>query len=135
MNGTVQYAADRSVVACLLGLAALFAVLAYVESTVPGRLLLGVAALGCAVEGVRCALVRPVVSATSDGLVVVPGIRPITLAWSGLERIGARVDRRRGSIARSLELDVGETVFVVPAYRLGAPVAEVVSALEAARPR
>ena len=135
MGAPVQYAAARAVVVGLLGLAAVFGAFAYAESAVAGRLLLGVAALGCATEGLRCALIRPVVSADDDGLRVVPGVRRIAVHWGDVESIGARVDRRRGATASSLQVDVGETVHVVPAYRLGAPVAEVVSALEAARPR
>ncbi|HVF19744.1 MAG TPA: hypothetical protein VNA14_05835 [Mycobacteriales bacterium] len=133
-TGRLEYAAGRAVTSALLCVAAGFGVFAYVENSAPGRLLLTVAAVGCAVEGLRCALVRPVVAADADGLWLVPGVRPIAVAWSEVERIGGRVERRRGAVIRSLEVDVGETVHVVPAYRLGAPVSAVVSALEVTRP-
>ena len=137
MSETVRFAAGRGVVTTLLGLAAVFAAFAYAEPAVPGRLLLGVAAAGCAAEGLRCALVRPVVAADADApeLFVGPGVRPVRVRWADVARIGARVERRRAATARSLEIDVGDTVHVVASYRLGAPVAEVVTALEAARPR
>ena len=134
MSDRVAYGASTQVVVGLIALSAVFAGFAYAEGAPAGRLLLGAAALLCLVEGVRCALVRPVLAADERGVEIALATRRVGVPWARIERIGGDVTRRRGAIARSVQVDVGETIYTVAAYRLGAPVPDVLSALEAARP-
>jgi hypothetical protein len=135
MTERVEYAAAPHVVALLLGGGAVFAVLAYAEATGPGRLLLGVAALLCFAEGLRCALVRPVLAADERSVEIALAARRVVVPWSQVEACDGERTKRRGVTASALRVDVGETVYYVPAYRLGASLGEVVRALEAVRPR
>ncbi|HVE99148.1 MAG TPA: hypothetical protein VNA12_08205 [Mycobacteriales bacterium] len=125
----VTYAAAPHVVAVLLLGAAGFGVFAAGERGA-GRLLLGAAALGCLTEGLRCLVARPVVAADDHGI----HIGRTTLPWAEITSICGRTTTRKLIRATTLEIDAGDTLVHVPAYRLGAPVAEVASALTARRP-
>ncbi len=131
----VEYAAAPRVVAILLGGGAAFAALGYAEPTGAGRLLLAVASLLCLGEGLRSALVRPVVAADPRGVEIRLTTRRVVIPWAQVEAVDGERTKRRGVSASALRIDVGETVFYLPAYRLGASVGEVVNALAAVRPR
>ena len=88
-----------AVVAVALGLG-----LALVVLDAPGRLLVGTGALLLLVLGVRDVLVRPRLSAGSDGLDVRTWTGRRHLPWSGL-RVHVRESRRWGMRSRTLELD------------------------------
>lgn len=96
---------------------------------VPGRLLLGIAALGLLVDGAHDALARPRLAARPDGVVVRGWGRPRHLPWPGL-RVRVRTVRRLGMDVRTLELDVvgphdDGTLVVLGPRDLGAPVDDV----------
>ncbi|MFL6239019.1 MAG: PH domain-containing protein [Actinomycetes bacterium] len=52
--------------------------------------------------------------------------------WDEISVVHARTARRLVSVS-TIELDLGETLVVVPAYRLGAEAGEVAAALEELR--
>ena len=99
----------------------------------PGRFLGYALALALGIEALRSALQRPVVRADADGVEVVVGLTRRRYAWSEVEAVttlqppssGGRLRRS----ANALEIDLGDRLVVVPAYRLGAPVTEVIDAL------
>ncbi|MDQ1711675.1 MAG: hypothetical protein QOE45_1125 [Frankiaceae bacterium] len=134
--GRVTYAVRPALIALLaagavvaLGLAAL------VDG--PGRFLFAVAAAGAAAEALRSALLRPTLTADADGVDVAVGVTRERHPWSAVAAVstlqppaaGARPRRR----ANAVEIDLGERLLVVPAYRLGRSCAEVVAALDALR--
>ena len=85
---------------------------------------------GCAlVSGLRDLLLVPVLTADGDGLVLVDGVRRVAARWDEVERIRTVRDRR----VPLLEVDLGRTVAVLSARRLGAPVDDVRDELERVR--
>jgi hypothetical protein len=56
------------------------------------------------------------------------------IAWHELDSAAIQRRSRRGATAKWLELDTGERLITVPAYRLGATVREVLAAIDDARP-
>jgi hypothetical protein len=127
------FAAAPVTVAALLGLAAGAGALAGLESSLPGRFLLLVLALGAGVEGLRLLLQRPTLRVSEAGLEVLVGWRRERIPWAVLEQVSRQDRRRRGAAARWLELDLGDRLVTVSAYRLGVPVSEVVAAIAACR--
>jgi hypothetical protein len=104
-------------------------------SVPPGRLFYLILAAGALVEGLRG--LKPTLVAGPDGFDVSFGLRHESHAWDEVERVcpldppsGGAGPRRR---AKALEIDLGERLVLVPAYRLGAPVPDVVTALEMLR--
>jgi len=125
----IEYATAPYVVAGLLLGGAGFSAYSVSENGA-GRLLLAVAALGCLVEGVRLMVLRPTVSADDEGV----HVGRTTMPWTQITSIGASTTTRKLVRSSTLEIDTGDTLVHVPAYRLGAPTAEVVTALRARRP-
>jgi hypothetical protein len=129
-SGTVTYGVRRGLVLGLGGAAFAISVVAALTPG-PGQLLLVVIAVGCWFEAIRG--LRPTLVADADGVLVVVGLRTERHPWSAVEAVGslrppaagARPRRR----ANALELDLGDRLLVLPGYRLGAPVDEVVAAL------
>jgi hypothetical protein len=123
-----------AVAAVVLGLAA-----ALLVADLPGRILVGLAAVGAAVDAVRDVVVRPRLQAGPEGVVVRTWGAPQRLAWPGL-RARVRTTRRLGVLTRTLEIDVDPSVdedgvLVVLSRRdLGAPVEEVSRRLRAMNP-
>lgn len=123
-----------AVVAVALGLG-----LALVVLDAPGRLLVGTGALLLLVLGVRDVLMRPRLTAGSDGLDVRTWTGQRHLPWAGL-RVRVRESRRWGMRSRTLELDTSagpqdDGVLVVLGRRdLGADPEEVARALRALDP-
>ncbi len=119
-SGTVARFLVAAVLALLAGL---------VVPDLPGRLLVGLAALGGLAAAVHDVLARPRLAARPDGVVARGWGGRRHLPWQGL-RIRVRETRRLGTVVRTLELDtVGaddDGVLVVLGRRdLGAPVDDV----------
>ena len=120
--------------AVVLGLAA-----AFVVPDLPGRILVGLAAVGAAVDAARDVVVRPRLVAGPEGIAVRTWGAPQRLTWPGL-RARVRTTRRLGVLTRTLEIDVDpavdeDGVLVVLGRRdLGAPVEEVARRLRAMNP-
>ena len=116
--------AARFVGAAVLALAA-----ALVVPDLPGRLLVGIAALGLGVDAVLDVLTRPRLAARPDGVVARTWAGRRHLPWQGL-RVRVRATRRLGTVVRTLELDTegpedDGTLVVLGRRDLGAPVDEV----------
>jgi len=96
----------------------------------PGRILLGIAALGLAADALHDVVARPRLSAGPDGVVVRTWGGAHRLAWHGL-RARVRTTRRFGLLTRTLEIDVDPAVdddgvlLVLGRRDLGAPVEDV----------
>ncbi len=105
----------------------------------PGRILLGIAALGLLVDAVHDVVARPRLAAGPDGVVVHSWGGRRQLAWEGL-RARVRTTRRLGVVSRTLEIDVDpghdeDGVLVVLGRRdVGAPVEDVARRLRALNP-
>lgn len=129
--------AVRPALVALLAAGAVAALAAAVFLDGPGRFLLAVAAAGAAFEAVRSALLRPTLSADAEGVEVASGLTRERHPWSAVAAVaplrppgsGGRLRRR----ANAVEIDLGERLLVVPGYRLGAPVPDVLSALDSLR--
>ena len=94
-----------------------------------GRVLLvptGLAALGL---GLRDLLLSPVLAADADGLTLVEGLRRTRVGWADVARLRTLRDRR----TPLLEVDLDDRVVVLSQRRLGAPVDEVLAALQQLR--
>lgn len=95
-----------------------------------GQLLTLPAAMLLAGLGSRDLRVRPTLAADTAGLTVAMGLRHVTVAWADVERLLVVTDRR----APLLEIDLGDTVVVLPRRRLGVAPYLVLEELERLRP-
>jgi hypothetical protein len=131
----VTYGVRRRVLVAL-SLATLAAGGLAVATAFPGRALFLVVAVGALVEATRGLV--PTLVAGDEGFEVTVGLRREQHGWDEVERIGALDPPSAGARPRrranALELDLGDRLLVLPGYRLGAPVADVVIALETLRP-
>ena len=115
----------RLLAAAVLALAATLVV-----PDLPGRLLVGAAALGLLVDGAHDVLARPRLAARPNCVVVRGWGRRRHLPWPGL-RVRVRAVRRLGVVARTLERDTEAgtdddgTLVELGRRDLGAPVDEV----------
>ena len=127
------------VAALALGIVAVAVVAVAFVADWPGRILLGIAALGLALDAVHDLVARPRLSAGPDGVVV--------RTWTGGRRLGleglrtrVRTTRRLGILTRTLEIDVDPAVdedgmLVVLGRRdVGAPLEVVAQRLRAMNP-
>jgi hypothetical protein len=99
----------------------------------PGRLLLSALAFVSLLEGMWLLLARPVLSADGERVRVRTAVRVVAVPWSAVGAVQAR-PARRVIAGDTLELELGDQLVVIPAYRLGATAAEAAAAVEAARP-
>ena len=102
---------------------------AFLGSDLPGRVLTGPVRRAAVAVLARDVLLRPVLSADGAGLTVVSGVRRVQVPWGEVERLRVVTDRR----TPMLEVDLGETVLVVPRGRLDQPLDEVLDGLRALR--
>ncbi|HEX8001506.1 MAG TPA: PH domain-containing protein [Mycobacteriales bacterium] len=129
-----SYAARPWLVATLASGALAGAVTA-VRTPLPGRFLFVVLAVAAGAEALRCALLRPTLRAHAEGIEVVTGISRERIPWSAVEEVtpmsrpeSAKTVRRR---ADALEIDLGDRLVIVPAYRLGTSAATAASEISA----
>ena len=128
----------RTVVVGVAALALGIVAVAFVADW-PGRILLGIAALGLALDAVHDLVARPRLSAGPDGVVVRTWTGARRLGWEGL-RARVRTTRRLGILTRTLEIDVDPAVdedglLVVLGRRdVGAPLEVVARHLRAMNP-
>ena len=119
-------------VARFVGAAVLVLAAALLVADLPGRLLVGIAAVGVLVDATHDVLARPRLAARPDGVVARGWGGRRHLPWCGL-RIRVRATRRLGTVVRTLELDTegaDDGVLVVLGRRdLGAPVDDVAGQL------
>jgi Bacterial PH domain len=89
-----------------------------------------VVAIALAVWALRD-LVRPVrLAADADGVTVVSGFaRRRHLPWAQIQRVRVDVSSRRGLRSEFLEVDAGESIYLLSAHELGALPEEVAAAL------
>jgi hypothetical protein len=89
-----------------------------------------VVAIALAIWAVRD-LVAPVrLAADADGVTVISGFaRRRHLPWAQIERVRVDVSSRRGLRSEWLEVDAGESIYLLSAHELGALPEEVVAAL------
>jgi hypothetical protein len=94
-----------------------------------GRVLLGVAGVFLLLLTATDLLVRPRLAADPAGL----RLRTLSvrrdLPWSQVERVVVDERRRRGLVARTLEVDAGDTLVVLGRRSLGADPREVADAI------
>jgi hypothetical protein len=137
--GLVQWSPKRGRTALVAVAAVLLGIAAAVVGDWPGRILLGIASLGLAVDAVHDLVARPRLAAGPDGVVVRGWAGARRLSWEGL-RTQVRTTRRLGMLSRTLEIDVEpaldeDGLLVVLGHRdLGAPVEEVLRQLRAMNP-
>lgn len=120
-----QVLAGLALVACASTAAAVGAPVA-----APGRLLLAVLAAGATAALVRSWRWRPALVADADGVRVATPRGPVRLPWSGLQARAGQVGAR-GVRLPVVELDDGDLLLLVPAWRLGARAQDVVAVLTA----
>lgn len=95
----------------------------------------GVAALMLAVLAVRDRAVRVRLSADDGGVTLVHGFaRRQRIGWSDIVAVRLEQRSRRGRSGRLLEIDTGETVYLLSGREMGAEPADVVAALDEIRP-
>ena len=101
----------------------------------PGRLLFGCLAVVALAEAVRG--LRPALTADADGITVATLTGHRHHPWSDVESVAPMAPpssgRRLRRTGNALEIDLGDRLVVVPGYRLGATVDDVVAALEVRR--
>jgi hypothetical protein len=112
----------------LLALTAALAVIAVVSDNA-GRLLTAPAALVPLALALRDLTSGPVLRADADGVVVVQGLRTISVPWAKVERMRVVKDRR----TEMLELDLGSTLALLSRHRLGRLPDDVLTDLLAVR--
>jgi hypothetical protein len=103
----------------------------------PGRLLVGLAALGLLVAAGHDVLVRPRLAARPEGVVARTWTGSRRLPWPAL-RVRVRATRRLGLVVRTLELDAegpadDGTLVVLGRRDVGRPVDDVARQLRALR--
>lgn len=89
-----------------------------------GRLLLGVAGLFLLGLALSDAVVRPRLAADSDGLTVRTLSRRLGAPWAAVG-VRLRAGRRLGTAVHTLEIDVGDELFVLGRRELGADPVDV----------
>lgn len=117
--------------------ALLLTVLAALTDDPPGRLLLGVAALGLAGVAATAGLRRPRLAVDADG-VAVRGLRRVhRLGWNEVATVEVVTTRRLGRTVRTLEITPrgSDTLLLLTGTDLGADPREVLEVLLAARDR
>jgi hypothetical protein len=110
----------------------LIAVISWPDRTETFAALIGVTLMGAYAARDLIAPVR--LAADTDGVTVISGYAGRRrLAWSDIERV--RVDRRTrlGLRSEMLEIDAGESLFLLRTYDLNAPCADVEAALRQLR--
>jgi hypothetical protein len=112
---------------------ALAAVLAMIVVDTPGRILLVVTAAALLGEAVRLTVFRLVLTVDSAGVQVRSGGRQLAYPWDEVGNVTARTSRRLVTV-KTLDLYLGDTLVVIPGYRLGADPAAVAAELEGMRP-
>ena len=128
MSRRLEYAVRPWLVAVLLGAGVvLFAVA--VDARWPERFLFAVPAVVVWVEALRSSVLRPTLRADDAGIEVVVGLRRERHPWSAVEAIGVMGPPSSGGRfrrrANALEIDLGERLVMLPAYRLGASAQDV----------
>ena len=116
-----------------LGVAAVLALPLIPLVAWPGRLLVIVVAAAVVAEAIRVVAVRHVLVADEGGLRIHTGVRSHHYPWAEVVGVEARTTRRVVSVA-TLEIDLGEGLVVIPAYRLGVDPADVALRLSKRRP-
>ncbi len=131
-----SYAVSRRLVA-LLAAASLTGLAVAVRTPPPGRFLFVVIAVAAGVETVRALVFRPTLRADERGIEVVSGVSRHRIPWHVVQAVttlgvpdSGKALRRR---ADALEIDLGDRLIVVPAYRLGTSAAEAASSLDELR--
>lgn len=119
----------RSQTAALVAASVLLALVG-ASADAGGRVLSWPAAALRLVVAVRDLTLGPALSADTDGLVVVTGLRRTAVAWACVERLRIVTDRR----APLLEVDAGDRLVLLSRWRLGRPPAVVLEELRAVRP-
>ena len=99
----------------------------------PGRWLVGLAGGVLLAAAQRGALLRPALRVTDAGIDVVVVLRREHVPWADVEEVGASRYRRRLVSSTWLDVDAGDRLIGVPAYRLGAPADEVAAAVSRRR--
>jgi hypothetical protein len=131
---TVTYGVRRRVLVALVLAAGAAGALA-AGTAFPGRALFLVAAAGALVEAARGLV--PTLVAGDEGFEVTVGLRRERYGRDEVERNGALDPPSAGARPRrranALEIDLGERLLVLPAYRLGAAVPDVVTTLATLR--
>lgn len=130
---TLTYAV-RPWLAGLLGAATVTAGVVAARTPFPGRFLFLVVTAAAGAETLRAVLFRPTLRANSHGIEVVVGLHRERHPWRNIDAVttiqtpsSATTTMRRR--ADALEIDVGERLVVVPAYRLGTSAAEAAESL------
>lgn len=125
--------AVRPWLAAVFAAASLTGVAVAVRTQPPGRFLFLVIAVAAGVEAVRAAVFRPTLRADANGIELVRGVTRERIPWRLVQNVTAlgspesgRTLRRR---ADALEIDLGDRLIVVPAYRLGTSAAEASASL------
>lgn len=129
---SVAFAPRPWVVATLVAVTAAGCVAA-ATTPFPGRFLFLVVAVAGGAESVRSLLLRPTLRADEHGLEVVSGFRRERHPWSAVANVtplgepggGGHLRRR----ANALEIDLGDRLLLVPAYRLGTSAEEATRGL------
>ncbi|HEU0131266.1 MAG TPA: PH domain-containing protein [Mycobacteriales bacterium] len=134
-EGRVRYAVRPWLVTVLAVAAGGAVALAADRSLGQGRLLFAIAAVAAGGEAARSLVLRPTLAADAAGVMVATGLRRQWFTWAEVEAVRTLRPPSGGGRARrsanALELDLGDRLVVVPAYRLGAPPDEVVATLTA----
>jgi PH (Pleckstrin Homology) domain-containing protein len=115
------------------GGAVIFTILAASAGDRPMLLLSGIAAVALVVLALRDIVVPVRLTADREGVTVVRGFGRRRIAWSEIERVGLYESERFGLTTRKLEIDTGETLYLLTAGDLGAPADEVERDLQAIR--
>lgn len=95
----------------------------------------GAAALMLGLLAIRDRVARVRLSADAEGVTVTHGIaQRQRIAWGDIAAIRLEQRTRRGRSGRLLEIDTGETVYLLSGREMGAEPADVVRALDEIRP-
>lgn len=128
-----SWSASWPVVTAELVSVALLALLGWLATEPTGSLLAAIAAVLLAVAASQDAVLRPTLTADRTGIVVRRGRRLHRIEWVRVGRLAGSSTGRRLTLIRTLEIDVGDELVVLPARRLGADPTEVAQALEQMR--
>lgn len=126
-------------IALLEGVAAGAFALAGIAALISGdrvaAVVAGIAALILSVVAIRDRVARVRLSADAGGVTVLHGFaQRARIPWSDIVAIGLEKRTRRGRSGRLLEIDTGETVYLLSGREMGAEPTEVAALLDAIRP-
>ena len=133
-NSSAEFGPDPRYTALAAGGVVVALAAGWLISDLPGRVLLGTAALVLAAYAIADLVFRPRLIVSAGGVVINAPLTRARLAWPQIEAVRTDVRLRFGLRSTTLEVDAGETLAVFSRRALGADPERAAQLILAFRP-